>query len=87
MELKFKTTIEQGWMQVEQAKIKAKSGETVLNNLTKREDTHVRAVTQRDVAEIQAGAQLLNTHAEAAHESVARRETLAAAERAASKPE
>jgi hypothetical protein len=86
LEIKYKTQIEQGWMKVEEDKIKAKSGEVVLSNLTKREDTHVRAVTSRDVAEIQAGAQLLNTHAEAAHESVARRETLAAAERAESKP-
>jgi hypothetical protein len=85
LEIKYKTQIEQGWMKVEEDKIKAKSGEVVLNNLTKREDTHVRAITSRDVAEINASAQLLNTHAEAAHETVARRETLAAGERAESK--
>jgi hypothetical protein len=85
LELKFKTQIEQGWMKVERDKIQAKSGEVVLSNLTKREDTHVRATTARDVAEIQAGAQLLNTNVEASHETVARRETLAAAEKAASK--
>jgi hypothetical protein len=83
LELKYKTGIEQGWMGVERDKIAAQKSESHESNLTKKEDTHVRAVTARDVAEIQAGAQLLNTHAEAAHETVARRETLEAAARAA----
>lgn len=87
MEIKYKSGIEQGWMQVERDKLKSKEGETALNDSTKREDTHVRATTARDVAAIQAGAQLLNTHVEAAHETVARRETLAAAEKAESKSE
>lgn len=82
LELKYKTGIEQGWMGVERDKIAAQKVESHESNLTKKEDTHVRAVTARDVAEIQAGAQLLNTHTEAAHETVARRETLAAAARA-----
>ncbi len=82
LEIKYKTDIEKGWMGVERDKLQLKQKESHESNLTKKEDTHVRAVTARDVAEIQAGAQLLNTHAEAAHESVARRETLAAAEKA-----
>lgn len=82
LEIKYKTQIEQGWMGVERAKMAAHTQESRESNQTKQEDTHVRAVTARDVAEIQAGAQLLNTHAEAAHETVARRETLAAAARA-----
>ena len=37
-------------------------------------DTLIKANTAKDVAEINAGAQLLNTHAEAAHDRVAARE-------------
>lgn len=79
MQLKFKTDIEKGWMQVDREKIAAENSRARMSDATKRDDTHVRAVTQHHVAEIQAGAQLLNTHAEAEHETVARRETLAAA--------
>jgi Phage P22-like portal protein len=67
--------------------------DTDTDNATKRFDTHVRSDTALKVeamrghvkladTEINAGAQLLNTHAEAAHETVARRETLEAAEKA-----
>ena len=83
LELKFKTQIEQGWMQVEREKTHAGILDDQNTDQTKRFTAHAANVTQRDVAEIQAGAQLLNTHAEAKHETVARRETLAAAERAA----
>lgn len=46
-------------------------------------DTNVRSHTARDVAEIQAGATLLNTHAEAAHEKEAAKQLLKSAEKAA----
>lgn len=48
-------------------------------------DTHVRSVTARDVAEIQAAGTMLNTHAEAAHEKEAAKELLKRAETAESK--
>ncbi|MFZ0844610.1 MAG: portal protein, partial [Pseudolabrys sp.] len=86
LELKYKTGIEQGWMAVERDKIEAHAHEAVMNDGTKKLDTHVRAVTAHDVAEIQAGAQLLNTHVQAAHDSVARKEELAAAAKAEKKP-
>jgi hypothetical protein len=82
LEIKYKSDIEKGWMGVERDKIATKQKESHESNLTKKEDTHVRAVTARDVAEIQAGGQLLKSHVDAAHETVARRETLAAAEKA-----
>lgn len=82
MQLKFKTDIEQGWMKVEREKIQAKSQEASAADKTKQEDTHVRAVTAHNVAEIQAGAQILDTHVQAAHDTVARRDELAAAAKA-----
>jgi portal protein len=86
MELKYKTSIETGWMHVEREKahLKAETDtrDTHTNAHTKVFDTEVRAHTARDVAEIQAGAQLLNTHAEAAHEKEAAKEMLKHAETA-----
>jgi hypothetical protein len=86
LEIKYKAQIEQGWMQTEITKAHlaatTKAHDTETSNDTKRFDTHVKSITARDVAEINAGAQLLNTHVESAHETVARRETLAAAEKA-----
>lgn len=86
LEIKYKSQIEQGWMQTEITKAHlaatTKAHDTETQSDTKRFDTHVKSVTARDVAEINAGAQLLNTHVESAHETVARRETLAAAEKA-----
>ncbi len=86
LELKYKTAIETGWMHVEREKIHSNILKDHEADQTKRFAVHSQNVTQRDVAEIQAGAQLLNTHAEAKHEAIARRETLAAAERADNKP-
>jgi hypothetical protein len=86
MELKYKTGIELGWMNVEREKAKTGSDtkihDTEVRARTAMHDTVVKGQTARDVAEINAGAQLLNTHVESAHESVARRETLEAAEKA-----
>ena len=75
LELKYKGHIELGWMNVEREKMQMQSR-------TKELDTHVRAKTSHDVAEIQAGATLLNTHVEAAHNRVAAQDALAAAEKA-----
>ena len=79
LEIKYKTTVEKGWMDVEREKAKE-------SNTTKQIDTHVKSVTARDVAEIKAGATLLNTHVEAAHNRVAAHEALAAAENAEKAP-
>lgn len=84
-EIKYKTTIEHGWMQVEREKTKTKDEDAQRADSTKQLDTHVKSVTARDVAEIQAGATLLNTHVEAAHNKAAAEVALKAAEKAESK--
>jgi hypothetical protein len=89
MEIKYKTNIEQGWMKVEEHKIDSQSStklhDTSINAQTKVFDTHVKSTTARDVAEIAAGASLLNTHTEAAHNKEAAALALKAAEKAESK--
>jgi hypothetical protein len=82
LEIKYKSAIEHGWQQVEREKTLSKSHETQVKAETAQIDTHVKATTALHVAEINQAGKLLDTHAEAAHETVARRETLAAAERA-----
>lgn len=76
-------------MGVEREKIdkqsQTKLHDTSINAQTKVFDTHVRSTTARDVAEIQAGATLLNTHTEAAHNKEAAEMALKAAEKAESK--
>jgi hypothetical protein len=84
-QLKFKTDIEQGWMAVERDKINANLKTALDQDKTKQMDAHLHATTARDVAEIYTAGQLLDTHVEAAHESVARRETLEAAKKAEAK--
>jgi hypothetical protein len=69
---------------IEQMKDKRAERDTDADNDTKRFDTHVKSVTARDVAEIRAGAQLLNTHVEAAHNKAAAERALEASERAES---
>ena len=81
-EIKYKTTIEHGWMQVEREKTNEKLKADTANNQTKQIDTHVKATTSMHVAEIKAGAQLLNTHTEAAHNKAAAADALKAAEQA-----
>jgi hypothetical protein len=80
MEIKYKTTIEHGWMQVEREKTKEKQTADAANNAAKEFDTHVKSITARDVAEINAGAKLLDTHVKGAH--AARKDEMAAAEKA-----
>jgi hypothetical protein len=41
--------------------------DTDVESATKREDTHVRAITAHDVAEINAGAKIIDSHVKAGH--------------------
>jgi len=82
-EIKYKTAIEHGWMQVEREKTKERQSADVANNETKQIDTHVRAITAHNVAEIQAGAEIMGKHQDAGYESIARKEMEEAATRAA----
>lgn len=54
--------------------------DTDVNNRTKLEVTDRQGATARDVAEIRVGGQLLNTHAEAAHEAKAADKAISAAQ-------
>lgn len=86
LEIKYKSGIEQGWMNVEREKIDKQSAtkvhDTEVNAQTKREDTHVKAQASIAVAEIGAAGQLLNTNTEAAHDRAAAKEMVKAAEKA-----
>lgn len=89
MEIKYKTNIEQGWMQVEREKTQT-SNETKLHDTsisaqTKVFDTHVKSTTARDVAEINAGAKLIDSNQDRAHEKGLAEMTAKAAEKAESK--
>jgi hypothetical protein len=75
-ELKYKVSVEQGWMHVEREK-------SQLNAETKVHDTQIRAHTARDVAEITSAAKLLNTEQEARHNREAAQRLLQAGEKAA----
>jgi hypothetical protein len=81
-EIKYKTTIEHGWMQVEREKTNEKLKADSANNQTKQFDTHVKSVTARDVAEINAGAKLIDSNQDRAHEKDLAKMTAAAAEKA-----
>jgi Phage P22-like portal protein len=83
-------------LQKEHLKAAVKAHDVEVSNETKRMDTQawtsvelqkqaMADMTRRDVAEIQVGGQLLNTHAEAGHEKEAAKLALQAAERAESK--
>jgi hypothetical protein len=72
LELKYKTSTELGWMQVEREKthIKAETDtrDTHTNAVTKVHDAHIRADSAQKVAEINQGADLMKTHVEHRHE-------------------
>jgi hypothetical protein len=89
MEIKYKTNIEQGWQQVEREKIEKQTTEklhaTSIDAQTKVFDTHVKSVTARDVAEINAGAKLIDSNQDRTHEKELAKMTAAAAEKAESK--
>lgn len=86
LELKYKGSIEAGWMQVEREKIDKQSStklhDTSIKAQTDVFDTHVKSVTARDVAEINAGAKLIDSNQDRAHEKELAKMTAQAAERA-----
>jgi hypothetical protein len=86
MEIKFKSGIEQGWMQVEREKMESaattKLHDTSIGAQTKVFDTHVKSVTARDVAEIQAGSKIIDSNKDREHEKELAKMTAEAAEKA-----
>ena len=78
-ELKYKTTIEQGWMQVEREKTKNKMEEVQTTDQTKRFDTASKVHGSIAVAEIHAGADILSKHVDAKYAKDARKDEAAAA--------
>ena len=90
LELKYKTNIEQGWMQVEREKTQTtaetKLHDTGIRAQTDAFDTHVKSVTARDVAEINAGAKLIDSNQDRAHEKELAELTAKAAEKAEKRP-
>lgn len=78
---------EEGATQRKEMELEAKVHDTNTNAATKREDTHVKAVTAHDVAEINAASKLLNTHVEAEHNKAAAKELLKAGGAAEKRPE
>jgi hypothetical protein len=83
MQLKFKTDIEQGWMQVERDKMKLKEHETIADNMTRTHDTMIKGKTARDVANIQVEGKILDTHVAQLHERAATKEALRDADKIA----
>jgi hypothetical protein len=86
LELKYKSEIEKGWQKVELQKAhmssEVKAHDTEISNETKRFDTHVKSVTARDVAEINAGARLIDSNQDRSHEKELAKMTADAAEKA-----
>ena len=86
MEIKFKTNIEQGWMKVEREKTEQQSTtkmhDTSIKAQTTVFDTHVKSTTARDVAEINAGAKLIDSNKDREHEKGLAEMTAKAAEKA-----
>ena len=80
MELKYKMSVEQGWMQTELTKAHlastTKAHDTERMAEVKIHDTQIKAHTARDVAEIHGATQLLNTNTEAAHDRAAARQMI-----------
>lgn len=75
MELKYKSTIEQGWMKTELSK-------TEMQTHVKAHDTDTRSRTAIDVAEIKEAGGLLDTHVKGKYDAEGRKEEIAAAEKA-----
>ena len=86
LEIKYKTNIEQGWMKVEEHKIDTqaavKAHDTGIKAQTDVFDTHVKSITARDVAEINAGAKLIDSNQDRTHEKELAKMTAKAAEKA-----
>jgi hypothetical protein len=69
-------------LQIEQSRDKRAEADTHTDTFTKLEDTHTRAHTAIAVAEIAAGAKLLDTHVKGGYDAKGREDEIAAAERA-----
>jgi hypothetical protein len=86
MEIKYKSDIEQGWQKVEiqkahmQATVKAHDTQTRADTDIKTQ--HLGDTTKRDVAEIQAGAKLIDSNQDRTHEKELAEMTAKAAEKA-----
>jgi len=80
LELKYKGSIEQGWMQTELAKERLKTDtqahDAVVKSHTALVDTHTKAQASIAVAEISAAGKMLDTHAKAAHDLELAKHTL-----------
>jgi hypothetical protein len=85
-ELKFKTSIEQGWMQVEIKKAlmaeQSKAHDVQMRDHSAERDTQVDSHTRLAVAEIAQAGKLLDTHVKGAHATEARADEMKAAEKA-----
>jgi len=86
LEIKYKTNIEQGWMGVEREKIGSQERTKVHDTETRADAAitgdHIASLTARDVAEINAGAKMLDSNQDRAHEKELARMTAKAAEKA-----
>jgi hypothetical protein len=86
MEIKYKTHIEQGWMGVEREKIGSQERTKVHDTETKADasitNKHIDSLTARDVAEIQVGGKLLDSHVQGGYDKEAAKDALKAAEKA-----
>jgi hypothetical protein len=80
MEIKYKTTIEHGWMQVEREKTNEKIKADAANNQTKQFDTSSKVHGAIAVAEIGAGAKIIDSHVKAGHAAVAAEKAAESAE-------
>jgi hypothetical protein len=82
LEIKYKTTIEHGWMQVEREKTKEKQAADSANNATKQFDTASKVHGSIAVAEIHEAGGLLKSHVDAKYDKDARKDELAIAAKA-----
>jgi hypothetical protein len=86
LEIKYKTSIEQGWMKTEIQKAhmasEVKAHDVEMRDKTAERDTQVKAHAGILETEISVSGQLLNTHAEAAHNKEAAKIELKSAEKA-----
>jgi len=85
-ELKYKLSVEQGWMQVERDKIGSQERTKVHDTETRADaqitGDHIASLTARDVAEIQVGGKLLDSHVKGGYDKQAAEAALKAAEKA-----
>jgi hypothetical protein len=82
LELKYKTQIESGWMDVEREKTQAKTKDTLMSNQTRAHDTDTKGTVAIHVAEITQAGKLLDTHVQGGYDKAARADELAAAKAA-----